>query len=61
MHFQKKKLVIHVEKMQKILFFVHQLIMDVNSPIGNVSCGSVLSVVLLLYQELKWINQTEHQ
>ena len=41
MHFQKKKLVIHVAKMQQILFFVHQRIMNVNCPIGNVFCGSV--------------------
>ena len=51
MHFQKKKLVTHVVKMQKILLFVHQLMMNVNFLIGNVSCGSILSVVLLLYQE----------
>ena len=28
--------------------FVHQLMMNVNCPIGNVFCGSVLSIVLLL-------------
>ena len=42
-------------------FFVHQLMMNVNCPIGNMFCGSVMSVVLLLYHELKWIHQTEHQ
>ena len=30
-------------------------------PIGNVFCGSLLSVVLLLSQELKWIHQSEYQ
>ena len=60
MHFQRKKLVIHVAKMQQILFFVHQLMMNLNCPIRNVSCRSVLSVVLLLSLELKLIHQTEH-
>ena len=32
MHTQIKKLVIHVAKMQHILFFVHQLMMNVNLP-----------------------------
>ena len=32
MHFQRKKLVIHVAKMQQNLFFVHQLMMNVNVP-----------------------------
>ena len=32
MHFQINKLVIHVAKMQQILFFVHQLMMNVNLP-----------------------------
>ena len=48
MHIQRNKLVIHVAKMQQILFFVHQLMMNVDFPIRNVSCGSVLYVVLLL-------------
>ena len=61
MYFQKEKLVIHVAKMQEILFFVHQLTMNVNVPIGNVFCRSVLFVVILLSQELKWIHQSEHQ
>ena len=59
--FQITKLVIHVAKMQQILFFVHQLMMNVDRPIGNVFSGSVMSVVLLISQELKWIHQTEHQ
>ena len=59
--FQTMKLVIHVAKMQHILFFVRQLMMNVNCPIGNVFCGSVLSVMLLLSQKLKWIHQSEHQ
>ena len=59
--FPGNKLVIHVAKMQQILFFVHQLIMNVNYPIGNVFFGSVLSVVLFLSQKLKWIHQSEHQ
>ena len=33
MHFQRKQLVIHVAKMQQILFFVHRLMMNVDSPI----------------------------
>ena len=59
--FPENKLVIHVAKMQQILFFVHQLMMNVNCPIGNVFCGSLLSVVLFLSQKLKWIHQSEHQ
>ena len=35
--FQKIKLVIHVAKMQQIMFFVHRLMMNGNDPIGNVS------------------------
>ena len=58
--FPEKKIVIHVAKIQLNMFFIHQLMMNVNCPIGNVSCVSVLSVVLLLSQELKWIHQTEH-
>ena len=46
--FPEKKLFIHVAKMHQVLFFVYQLMMNVNSPIGNVFCISVLSVVLLL-------------
>ena len=34
---------------------------ECNFPIGNLSCRSVLSVVLLISQELEWIHQTEHQ
>ena len=55
------KLVIHVAKMQQILFFVHRLMMNVNFPIGNVYYRSVLPVLILLSQELKFIHQTEHQ
>ena len=32
MHFQGNKLVVHVAKMQQILFFVHQLMMNVKFP-----------------------------
>ena len=35
MHLQRNKLVIHVVKMQQILFFVHQLMMNVNFPIRD--------------------------
>ena len=59
--FQTIKLVIHVAKMQQILFFVQVLMMNFNIPIGNVYCGSVLNVILLLYQELKNIHRNEHQ
>ena len=55
------KIVIHVAKMQQIMFFVHQPMMDINPPIGNVYYGSVLPVILLLSQELKFIHQTKHQ
>ena len=48
--FPEKKIVIHVAKMQQILFFVHQLMMNVNFPIVNVFFGILLSVVLLLSQ-----------
>ena len=33
--FKTMKLVIHVAKMQQILFFVHRLIMNVKRPIEN--------------------------
>ena len=59
--FQTMKLVTHVAKMQQIMFFVHQLMMNVNRPIGNVYFGSVLLVLLLLYRELKDIHRTKHQ
>ena len=59
--FQTMKLVIHIAKMQQILFFVNRLMMNVNLPIGNVYCGSVLLVLLLLSHESKEIHQTEHQ
>ena len=59
--FQTMKLVIHVAKMQQILFFVHQLMMNLNYQIGNVHCGSVRPVLILLSQELKDIHRTEHQ
>ena len=61
MYFQRKKLVIHVAKMQQILFFLNQLMMNLNCPIGNLFCGSVLSVVLFFSQQLKWIHKSEHQ
>ena len=59
--FQMIKLVIHVAKIHQIMFFVHQLMMNFDRPIGNVYCGSVLTVLLLISQELKDIHRTEHQ
>ena len=49
--FPEKEIFIHFAKMKQILLFVHKLLMNVNNPIVNVSCKSVLSVVLLLSQE----------
>ena len=37
--FQTMKLVIHVAKMQQIMFFVNRLMVNVNCPIGNLYCG----------------------
>ena len=59
MYFLMTKLVIHVSKMQQIMFFLHQLMMNVNLPIGNVYCGSALTVLVLISHELKDINWTE--
>ena len=59
--FQTMKPAIHVTKMQHIMFFAHQLMMNVNFPILDVYCGSVLTVLLLISQEVKDIHQTEHQ
>ena len=59
--FQTMKLINYFATMQQILFFVYQPTMDVNFPIGNVFCVSVLPVLLLLSQELKKIHQTEPQ
>ena len=59
--FEKMKLVTHVVNMHQILFFVQQLMMNVNLLIGNVSYGILLPVLLFLYREMKKIHQTEHQ
>ena len=59
--FQTMKLVIHVAKMHHILFFENRLMMNVNGPIESEYCGSIMPVLLLIYQELKYIHQTEHQ
>ena len=59
MHFQRKKLVIQIAKMQQILFFVHQLMMNVNCPIGNLSLRkcTVCSSIDLTGFELDSSNQ----
>ena len=54
--FQTMKLVIHVAKMQQIMFFVHRLTINLNTPIGNMYYGSVLPVLLSIYQDLKEIH-----
>ena len=59
--FQIMKVVIHIDKMQQILLFVHRPMMNLNFPIVNVYCGSVVTVLLLLPQELKEIYRAEHQ
>ena len=41
--------------------FVHQVMMNVSIPTGNVYLGSVLTSLLWLSQELKLIYQNEHQ
>ena len=40
--FQTMKLVIHIAKIQQIIFFVHRLMVNINFPIGYLYYGSVL-------------------
>ena len=55
-YYATMKIIIYVTKIQQIMFLVHQLMKNFNLPIGNAYCGSVLTVLLLLYQELKEIH-----
>ena len=48
-------------KMKQIQFFVHGLMINFTFPIGKVYCGNILPLILLLFQELKYINRTKHQ
>ena len=59
--FQTVKLIIHVARMQQILFFLHQLIRYVYFLIEEIPRRSVLNVPILIYLELKYIHQTEQQ
>ena len=59
--FPNDETLIHVTKMQQIMFLVHRLMMNVNCPIGDMYCVSVLPVLIFISRELKEIHLTDHQ